>query len=194
MIRAALLVLVFFALALPTPLGAESLWSEDSYSLYSNRKASRIGDVVTVIIAEKSSGYNRSKSNSKKEDTHELSGAGGGALDFIPLFGWDYESSVEFKGNASTQVAGGLTARISAQVVDILPNGHMVISGSRNLKVNGETEMITVFGEVRPEDVLANNTVFSSSIANAAIEYKGSGPATQSTKRGILHRIFSWLF
>lgn len=175
-------------------VGATSLWSDDSHSLYSNRKASRLGDVITIIIDEASQGYNRATSTSRKEDSQTLGGEGTGPLDFVPLFGWDFESSQEFRGNLQSTVAGGLRARVSAQVVDILANGHLVVQGSRELEVNGEKETISVFGEVRPEDVRANNTVLSTSIANAQIHYDGSGPGQQAVKRGILHRIFSWIF
>lgn len=182
------------AVALASGAGATSLWSEDSHSLYSNRKASRLGDVITVVIDEASQGYNRATSASRKEDSQALGGEGTGPLDFVPLFGWDFESSQEFRGNTQSTVAGGLQARVSAQVVDILPNGHLVVSGSRELEVNGEKETISVFGEVRPEDVRANNTVLSTNIANAQIHYDGSGAGQQAVKRGILHRIFSWIF
>lgn len=187
--------LAALALALAaTAASGTSLWTETSHSLYSNRKASQVGDVITVLIVESSSGFNRASSTSKKEDTQAIEGSGAGPLDFIPLFGWDMSTKLEYKGNASSAVAAGLTARISAQVVDILPNGHLVIAGSRTLVVNGENETIHVFGEVRPEDVRANNTVLSTSIANAQIAYEGSGPATQAVRRGILTRLVGWLF
>lgn len=173
---------------------ATSLWSEDAHPLYTNRKASRVGDLITVLIVESTQGYNRATSNSKKEESQGLGGEGTGPLDFIPLFGWTFEKDSEFKGSSNNRVEGGLNARISAQVIDILPNGHLVISGTRSLKVNGEDETITVLGEVRPEDVRANNTVVSTNIANAQIEYRGDGPATDAVKRGILHRLFNWLF
>jgi flagellar L-ring protein precursor FlgH len=171
-----------------------SLWSDDSHSFYSNRKASRIGDVIMVEIIESSTGYNRASSSSKKEDSQELDTQGVGSLDFLPLLGWDASTQQEFKGNASSSVAGGLSARVSAQVVDILPNGHLVIAGDRTLVVNGEKEVIAVSGEVRPEDVRANNTVLSTKIANASITYEGSGPGSRAVRRGLLHRIFSWIF
>jgi flagellar L-ring protein precursor FlgH len=182
------------ALLIAGAAGATSLWSEDSHSLYSNRKASRVGDVITVVIDEASQGYNRASSNSKKEDSQSLGGEGTGPLDFIPLFGWDYGASQEFKGNTQSTVSGGLRARVSAQVVDILSNGHLVVQGSRELVVNGEKETISVFGEVRPEDVRANNTVLSTNVANAQIHYDGSGPGQRAVRRGILHRIFGWIF
>ncbi len=177
----------------PAPCGGTSLWTEQSHSLYSNRKASRVGDVITVVIVESSSGYNKATSNSKKEDKHAIQGSGTGPLDFIPLFGWDMSTKLEFKGNASSTVAGGLNARISAQVVDILPNGHLLVSGSRTLSVNGERETISIFGEVRPEDVRANNTVISTNVANAQISYDGSGAGNQSVRRGIFTRLLGWL-
>jgi len=185
---------VLAALALAAPAAGTSLWSDHSHSLYSNRKASRVGDVITVMIMESSSGFSRNSSSSSKEDSQELGGSGTGPLDFIPLFGWDFEAEQEFSGDASNNISGGLTAEISAQVVDILPNGHLVIEGSRSLTVNGDVEEISIFGEVRPEDVLANNTVRSTNVANARIGYTGEGPGNQAVKRGILHRLFSWIF
>ena len=96
--------------------------------------------------------------------------------------------------NWSTSRRGDLQARITAKVIDIDDRGLLVVEGTRSVKVNGEEETITLRGSVRPENVRSDNTVLSTFLAEASIEYTGDGILHSAESPGIISRIFNWLF
>jgi flagellar L-ring protein precursor FlgH len=174
---------------------ATSLYEPVRRSLYANRRAAAVGDVVTVIIVESASGQNRTTLRSSKDSEVEMSGGPwSGALDFLPLFGGSAEVSDKLDGQGTNTMAGDLEAKISALVVEVLPNDNLVIEGARKIQLNGDVDEITLRGIVRPEDITASNTVLSTFLADAQISYKGEGAARHAGHRGIFHRILSWIF
>jgi flagellar L-ring protein precursor FlgH len=78
-------------------------------------------------------------------------------------------------------------------VIDLDTNGNLIIEASKMLKVNQDEQMVTVRGVIRPEDVGPNNSVFSTAIADASIEYSGEGAVTTGQRPGIIMRILNWL-
>jgi len=100
----------------------------------------------------------------------------------------------KYDGAASTVRAGELKARITVRVVQVRPNGDLMIEGSRTVQVNNEKEEIGLSGVVRPKDVSASNTVYSYLIADAKITYKGKGAVNTGARPGFLTRIFNWIF
>ncbi|MBD3335976.1 MAG: hypothetical protein GF355_10720 [Candidatus Eisenbacteria bacterium] len=177
------------------PAAATSLYHPDRPSLYSNRKASRVGDLVTVLIVESAEGQNRTTLRSSKKS--ELGLEGGpwtGGLDFLPLFNGSMEVEDALDGQGTNTMAGDLQAKVTAQVVDVLPNGNMVLEATRRIELNSDVDELTLRGVVRPEDILPGNTVLSTFLADAQISYKGEGAARHTGHRGILLRIFSWFF
>ncbi|NLA58040.1 MAG: flagellar basal body L-ring protein FlgH [Firmicutes bacterium] len=79
-------------------------------------------------------------------------------------------------------------------MVEVLPNGNLVIEGTQSLIVNNETQEITVRGVIRPQDIEPDNTILSTYIADATISYQGSGILGAQDKPGILTRILNWIF
>ena len=166
----------------------------DYISLYADHKARRMGDIVTIIIAESSKA-----SKSTATSTSKKSGSNGSLSDFfglasLPLkMGADAES--DYSGSGTTTRSGSMNARISASVKEVLPNGNLVLEGTRRVTVNDDIQIITVSGIVRPEDIRSDNTVLSIYMADAQIRYDGKGPMMQ--KPGILTRIlqtpFHWI-
>jgi len=171
-----------------------SLWDEGAVALFANRKATQVGDVVTVIIVEEASASNQTQMKLTKESSVDMSGQGSGKLDFIPLFGGQMDYKKEHQGKGQTSLSGQMSARVTAVVVEILPNGNFVIEGSRNVLINEDTDQITVRGVVRPEDIRADNTVLSTYLADARISYTGSGPGKNAGKQGIIARLLDLLF
>ncbi|MCK4412038.1 MAG: flagellar basal body L-ring protein FlgH [Candidatus Eisenbacteria sp.] len=171
-----------------------SLWSEASVPLFGNRKATQVGDVVTVIIIEEASASNQTQLKLTKESKTDLSGRGSGKLDFIPLFGGQMDYKKEHQGKGQTSLSGKMSARVTAVVMEILPNGDFVIEGSRSVRINDDTDQITVRGVVRPEDIRADNTVLSTFLADAQISYTGSGPSKNTGKQGLIARLLDLLF
>ena len=90
----------------------------------------------------------------------------------------------------STTHGGTLDARMTAQVVDVLPTGNLVIEGRQTIIVNGEEQIIVVSGQVRPQDIASDNTVLSTFIADATIAYQGTGPDRGQTDSGFVDAHF----
>jgi flagellar L-ring protein FlgH len=183
------------ALASESPPSTPSLWSSDAGNRYSNRKAMHVGDIITVLVVESSQGTNRSLLKTKKESKVDANGGpGSGALGFIPLFGLNSDVTDELNGTGQTSLSGQLTTKISVQVMEIRPNGHLVIEGTRMVNVNGDEDRVALHGVARPEDIRADNTILSTFLAEARITYNGKGPVKHAAGRGIFLRVLSWFF
>lgn len=172
--------------------GADSpLWEKEGGSLYSNLKAYRVGDVVTVIISEQSIASSNAKTDTKVK-AEATSGPGVGALDFVSL--WGLTSENNYKGDAKTQRSGQLQAKISARIVEVLGTGDYRIEGQREVNINGERERISLEGIVRARDISADNTILSTFVADARIMYDGKGIIDSGHEPGILTKIVNWIF
>jgi len=175
-----------------------SLWPGEQHSLYADHKARVVGDVVTITISEKASA---SKSASTSTDRTSSMTAG------IPhLFGFenskwllehpklDLSTLVEanfankFAGAGTTVRKEDLVASLTAQVVNVYPNGNLKIRGGKEVQVNNETQVIYMTGIVRPVDIMANNTIDSKHVLNARISYTGKGAISDKQKPGWLLR------
>ncbi len=171
-----------------------SLWSDETGNRYSNRKALRVGDLVTVIVIENSQGTKSATLKTNKEDQTDLGGGPGkGPLSFIPLFSAKSDLKDQINGTGQTSLSGQLSTKISAEVVEIRPDGHLIIEGSRMVSVNGDEDRITLHGVARPEDIQADNTIYSTFLADARITYAGKGPASHAAQKGFLLRLLSWI-
>lgn len=181
------------------PPESGSLWTDQSDfgNLFTNPKARRIGDIVTIRIVESSSATNKASTQTGRSSSVSASVDGFFNLEkdysaSSPFFnpfskvGGGLES--EFDGSGTTKRSGDLTATITARVIDILPNGNLIVMGSREVMVNREKQEITLSGIVRPRDVSADNVVLSNYIADAKIAYSGSGIINDRQRPGWLAR------
>ena len=184
-----------------------SLWRENNSlaDMFANAKARRIGDIVTVRIDESSSATNKATTKTKRDSsitaglTNFFNMEQGYPADrpfFNPFSSVEGGIQSDFEGTGSTIRSGALSAYMTARIVDILPNGNMVIEGNREVRVNHENQIITLTGIVRPRDISANNVVLSTYIADARITYSGSGVVDDRQKPGWLTRIMDkiWPF
>lgn len=164
-------------------------------SLYSDVKAKKIGDVLSVIIAESNSASKDVTTSTKKQSKAGAKGeATTGALKgLFPGMSGSLDMSGQFKGQGTTTRIGRFSSRISVKVVGIQPNKNLIIEGSKTMEINEDTEVVTLSGIVRPEDISSNNTVYSYQIANAKFIYKGKGSVSQGQRPGILMRIINWI-
>jgi len=156
-----------------------SLWSEDRPHafLFNDLKANNIGDVVTVRIVESSKGNKNASTKTAKDSSlsTSISAFFGMSPDKLSQGGVGAETSEKHDGTGSTSRSSELTAVLTAKVIDVLPNGNLLIDGRREVIVNNETQLISISGIVRPEDIGPNNTVLSTYIADAKITYTGEG-------------------
>ncbi|HAV42741.1 TPA: flagellar biosynthesis protein FlgH [bacterium] len=172
---------------------ADSLWQEGS-NLFSDHKARKVGDVVTVVIDEwatASHATSTARGKEAKADGGPKAGLAKNLLSFIPTFG--AAGKTEYKGEGKTTRSGNLIATISAQIVNVLPDGNLAIEGRRVIRVNGEDEEILLTGVVRPQNIQADNTVKSIYIANAQIKYRGGFNFSDREKPGIITKLLSGL-
>ena len=194
------------ALGLCTPALAQtrpgSIYNPDDSpgGLIAAKIACRRGDIVTVLVSENQNVKNQEASDLSKSTNldYKLTAFDVKPNAFSTLPAIAADSSDSFVGQAKYEKTGAFTARLAAIVVDTLPNGNLVISGRREIRIDQETKLIEFSGIVRRYDITADNTVTSEFVANAQILYKGSGPLTQHTNRwGIgkwIHDAISWLW
>jgi flagellar L-ring protein precursor FlgH len=173
--------------------------------MYSDSKAVAVGDLVTVIVQESASvSSNKSTSSEKSSTTDdqlnrllfsaEAFGAGGPPLSKggeLPGLGWS--SSRSFEGSGSVSDQQSVQSRLSAVVIDRLPNGNLVIEGIRKVSFTNERNFVVLRGMIRPQDVLADNTILSSRVADAEIELVAEGSLSEDQRQGWLNRLYGWL-
>lgn len=192
---------------LPPPKTIGSLWQEENGRayLYEDLRAMRVGDVLTVKIVERHKGSKSADTAAQRESTVENSLAGTGIGYFgIPGIrlsdearrglGIDASAKNKFGGKGATSREGTLTGTISVIVTEVLPNGDLRIEGRREVTVNSEKQLMTIAGIVRRVDVDTKNTVLSSAIADAKIEYSGLGVLDDVQRPGWLVRILDWIY
>lgn len=179
---------------------AQSLWNpaRPTPSSISDTTARTIGDVLMVVISERQTVQNVEQSEFKKENSIDGALTNFDILEnaFGTLPALAANGNRELKGDARYDKQGTLQTRISVLVIDVMPNGNMLIEGRRRIIVDKETKTIRFTGIVRPFDVTAANSVLSEQIANASIAYEGVGPLTNSTNKGWLDELvdFVWPF
>lgn len=164
-------------------------------SLYSDVKARRVGDIITVTLSENTNASKSAGNSTSRESVSELqpiTGLGGNAINFkdksIQL---GLDSSSEFSGDASATQSNSLSGNISVTVVEVLPNQNLVIRGEKWLTLNNGNEYIRLTGIIRPADIEPSNEIQSTKIANARIQYSGTGSFARSQEKGWLTKFFS---
>ncbi len=168
---------------------ANSLWQQGSSSFFKDRKARKIGDILTVTVkvkdkAELKNETKRDRSNSDSAAAPKLFGLENKWLGIIPAGVADPSNLLSTSGKTNSNGKGEIKrdetieTNIAAMVTQILPNGNLVVHGDQEIRVNAELRKVTVDGIVRPEDISAANTVDSEQIAEARISYGGKGQLT----------------
>lgn len=173
-----------------------SLFAQNySNSLYSDNKARHEGDIITVVLKERTQASKNAKTETKKDSSTSIEpmiGLGGQAVSVagnVLQFGAD--SASNYKGDAKADQSNSLVGNISVNVLQVLHNGNLVIRGEKWLTLNTGKEYIRLTGVIRSQDVDVNNTVESTKIANARIEYSGTGAHHGGQSPGWLSRFFN---
>ena len=174
--------------------GALSSIASPAPSMFSDRLARNVGDVITIEIVENATAQATAKTTTKSENKAQLEGGGTGALDFIPLFSMDGQQKNEQKGDGTTSRQGALRTTLAAKIVEVFPNGNLKIEGKKTININGEKQLTVLTGIIRPEDVTPQNTVPSYLIADAKISFYGKGMLQDAQEPGVFARLFNWIF
>ena len=162
-------------------------------NLFSDKKAMKVNDVVTVVITEEV----KSSSTGKAQTSESVSSSAGmlnmaiGAINHIANLGAKpltdpLTATRNFQGQGSNTREEKFTATITARIIKILANGNYFIAGKREVLINGEKQIIKVSGVVRPSDIDATNTIDSKYISEAKIEYTTEGEISRATKKNWL--------
>ncbi|QSX36090.1 flagellar basal body L-ring protein FlgH [Shewanella sedimentimangrovi] len=162
-------------------------------SLYSDIRAHRVGDIITVVLTEstqaKKSANNEIKKSSDISVNPLYAGGKNATINGIPLdFG--ASDSADTSREAGADQSNSLKGNISANVMQVLNNGNLVIRGEKWITINNGDEFIRVTGIVRAQDIRPDNTIDSTRVANARIQYSGTGAFADSQKVGWLSRFF----
>lgn len=163
-------------------------------SLFSDARALRVGDPLTVLIVENTSAT--STANTKTSRDESVSGANSTGL-FNRLFkklNLTASTSRSGSGKGETSRTGALTTTLSVTVSEVLSNGTLRIKGTRLVGVNRELQRVTLTGIVRPEDISQDNAITSNLIAQAEIRYDGKGIVGDTQRPGLLTQIFRLIF
>jgi len=191
----------FMAAETPQPTTEGSLWQENVTmgELFVNPKARRVGDIVTIKITESSKASNNATTNTGRDSSLSLGlanflgleneskyAAGTGFNPFSKIAG---SATTQFSGTGGTTRSGDLSAYITTRVIGVLPSGNLAISGSREVIVNNETQLIVVTGVIRSRDISSENVVLSTYISDARIAYSGSGIVNDQQRKGWLSNV-----
>ena len=188
---AILLTEIFLAATFSASAEARSLWSERGWSLFSDKKARNVGDILTVVISE-STTQTASKARSNSKEGSVSLGAGTGIFSFLKAA--SASGSDEFSANGSATDTNRFAGQITVTIVEVLPNDNLVVEGTQSIWQNRDEHKITLRGIIRRDDVLMDNTVPSTRVADATIKFDGKGPLNAKQRQGILTQIFNILF
>lgn len=193
---------------------AGSLWKDgitDERGMFADKRAKRIGDIVTIVVQETVSMSNSLRLKTDKE----AKGIAGTATNLINQFiqypaellrgkyanqlPKDFKipnvdsvaaaGNTEYNGGGEIKNAQTIATRCAVQVIDTLPNGNLVVEGIREISFSKERQFASIRGIIRTYDVQADNTVLSSNVADARIEIVSEGSLTEAQKKGWLLRI-----
>jgi flagellar L-ring protein FlgH len=180
-----------------------SLWPGETTgnSLFADKKARYVNDIITIVIDESSSGQNQTSTNSSRDTKTNagisaLLGLDAQIISANPTMGPTLSvagtQANSLKGTGDTSRGGKLQATITAKVVRVLDNGNILIEGRRQLTLNEEDQFIVMTGIIRPDDITTDNQISSSQIADARIVYTGKGVLNDKQRPGWMTRILDW--
>ncbi len=178
-------------------LSAKSLWTDSNRSMFSDRKAIKRGDVITIIIEESSMAQATNSTQNGK--SLEIGGEAGSDANnktvfnsvakLIPLFGASAKGNSDFKKDAQDARKATLKATIAVVVDDIDENGNLVLRGERNVKINKADQRMVISGVCRLDDVAVDNTISSTKIANAEIAFNGQVDFSDDKRKGFFTKM-----
>jgi len=178
----------------PPPATNGSLYQQNySMALYGDRKAYRVGDVITILLTETTS--SKKSTNASLSKSNEVTIANPTIFGQQPVdLATSIENDTSFSGKGATGQSNSLEGSITVTVHQIYPNGLMLVKGEKWLNLTNGSEVIRVSGLLRPEDVSPENTAMSTKMADARLTYSGTGDLADTTRQGWLTRFFnsSW--
>ncbi len=185
------MVALFFLM--PAIAQCQSLWVDGtSTSIFADKRSLTVGSIITIAVSENST---ENKNNATATERKSSLSAAITSFLFPPgatpigtvggqLPAMAYNSDAIHNGSGTISDSETIVAQIAVEIIDVLPNGNLVVQGKRETSFSHEQQQIVLRGIVRPEDVLANNTVFSYNVADATIQIIGKGTVSDGTNKG----------
>lgn len=163
-----------------------------SRTLFEDRRARYVGDTMTIVIAETTSASTKSNTNVSKTSNVSASvptirGLPGKSFQGIGL---EAETSNTLAGKGDAAASNVFTGNIAVTVIDVMPNGNLLVSGEKQVSIGHGTEYVRLSGVVNPYFISSANTISSANVADARIEYKESGAISEAQVMGWLARFF----
>lgn len=168
---------------------------ESAWLLHEDIKPRRVGDMLTVTLAEKTDAKKSADTDTSKESDNTIT-----ALNFLgapvtyndrQLLDTQISSKYDFTGEAESTQSNSLTGSVTVTVVEVLSNGNLVVQGEKWININQGEEYIRLRGIVRPSDIGPDNTIASIRVANAEIQYSGEGSLANANEQGWLAKFFN---
>lgn len=178
----------------PAPVNGSIFQTGRGYSLYTDRVAHNVGDILTVVLQERTQSTKSSETKYGKDSEVGLNEANilGSTISAHNLsLATDVDFERDFSGSADSDQSNSLTGNITVTVSEVLPNGLLRIRGEKWLTLNQGDEYIRLSGLVRSDDIADNNTVASSKIADARIAYGATGDFDQANRMGWGSQVFN---
>jgi flagellar L-ring protein precursor FlgH len=199
--KSTLLALALAALQL-NPASADSLWKVgSSRSASEDKKARNVGDILTILIQENNGATRANNTATSKKASVNAAIASilyGPSVSGLltkkgTLPALNYTSDSEFAGGGTINNSETITAQMAVRVIDVLPNGNMVVEGQLRTAFSGEKQDAVVRGTVRPDDISAGNTLLSYNIADATIQFIAKGTISDAQRKGWFTKVWDKL-
>lgn len=176
------------------PLPAQSLWQEDvSRPLCADKRASGIGDILTITVSEVSSANKNNETKTEKNSSWTAAVTSFLFPGFVQYKGStpavSYNSDLKHDGSGAINNSETIVAQVAVKVMEVLPNNTFLVEGRRETSFAGENQTIVLHGIVRPEDISSTNTISSCNVADATIQIVGKGTVTDTQSKGWFTRI-----
>jgi flagellar L-ring protein FlgH len=161
-------------------------------NLNEDRRAFFVGDTLTIVIEEKTSASKKSSGNAARTGSTALTVPTVAGVPFKTFQGMNIEadSSQKFSGAGDASSNNLFSGNLAVTVIEVYPNGNLLVSGEKQVTINQGTEFIRFSGVVNPVNVTFTNTVSSTRVADARIEYRGNGYINEAQTMGWLSRVF----
>ena len=173
---------------------AGSLW-DDNNNWFADSRPGRVGDIVTVLVNERTDAKDEATMDISKSSSNSIgdnSTSSTGILSF--LRGLTFGTTNSAAGDGSVERKHHATATLACLITEVLPNGNLVIEGTRDVRTSDEILQFQLVGVIRPQDVNADNQISSQLIANAEIAVKGRGIISRTQKPGVITQILQAVF
>ena len=166
--------------------------------MFADKRASRVGDIVTILVQENTTATTANNTTTSKQSSVNDAIASvlyspsasslltkGGKLPTLSFTG-----NSAFNGGGSINNAQQIVASVAVRVIDVLPNRNLVIEGACTSSFSGEQQTVVLRGTIRRDDIMANNTIYSYNISDATINIISKGTITDSQRKGWFHRLW----